>query len=48
MTPMEINYSGKSALIVDSKLEDLGTLRQILSRIGVGTDSGSFVGEYGA
>lgn len=33
---MEINYSGKSALIVDSKLEDLGTLRQILSRIGVG------------
>ncbi|WP_082800513.1 response regulator [Neptuniibacter pectenicola] len=36
MTPMEINYSGKSALIVDSKLEDLGTLRQILGRIGVG------------
>lgn len=33
---MEINYSGKSALIVDSKLEDLGALRQILSRIGVG------------
>lgn len=33
---MEINYSGKSALIVDSKLEDLGALRQILSRLGVG------------
>lgn len=33
---MEINYSGKSALIVDSKLEDLGTLRQVLSRMGVG------------
>ena len=33
---MEINYSGKSALIVDSKLEDLGTLRQILGRLGVG------------
>ncbi|MGH1463098.1 MAG: tetratricopeptide repeat protein [Neptuniibacter sp.] len=32
---MEINYSGKSALIVDSKLEDLGSLRQILSRLGV-------------
>lgn len=34
---MEINYSGKSALIVDSKLEDLGSLRQILSRMGVGS-----------
>ncbi|PIE25486.1 MAG: hypothetical protein CSA60_00335 [Neptuniibacter caesariensis] len=33
---MEINYPGKSALIVDSKLEDLGSLRQILGRIGVG------------
>lgn len=33
---MEINYSGKSALIVDSKLEDLGALRQILGRLGVG------------
>lgn len=33
---MEINYSGKSALIVDSKLDDLGTLRQILGRLGVG------------
>lgn len=32
---MEINYSGKSVLIVDSKLEDLGVLRQILSRMGV-------------
>ncbi|MGB0204045.1 MAG: hypothetical protein ACPF9K_03220 [Neptuniibacter sp.] len=34
---MEINYSGKSALIVDSKLEDLGSLRQILSNMGVGS-----------
>ncbi|WP_415892133.1 tetratricopeptide repeat protein [Neptuniibacter sp. PT8_73] len=33
---MEINYSGKSALIVDSKLDDLGALRQILGRMGVG------------
>lgn len=32
---MEINYSGKSALIVDSKLDDLGVLRQILSRLGI-------------
>ncbi|MFY0677754.1 MAG: tetratricopeptide repeat protein [Neptuniibacter sp.] len=34
---MEINYSGKSALIVDSKLEDLGSLRQILGNLGVGS-----------
>ena len=33
---MEINYAGKSALIVDSQLDDLGALRQILSRLGVG------------
>ncbi len=33
---MEINYSTKSALIVDSKLDDLGILRQILGRLGVG------------
>lgn len=32
---MEINYSGKSVLIVDNKLEDLGALRQILGRMGV-------------
>jgi tetratricopeptide (TPR) repeat protein len=31
---MEINYSGKSVLIVDNKLEDLGALRQILGRLG--------------
>ena len=32
---MEINYSGKSALIVDSKLDDLAALRQILNRMGL-------------
>lgn len=32
---MEINYSGKSVLIVDNTLEDLSALRQILSRLGV-------------
>lgn len=32
---MEINYSGKTALIVDSKLEDLGSLKNILGQLGV-------------
>lgn len=32
---MEINYSGKSVLIVDNTLEDLGALRHILGRLGV-------------
>lgn len=32
---MEINYSGKSVLIVDNKLSELGALRQILGQLGV-------------
>ncbi|MGB0466762.1 MAG: tetratricopeptide repeat protein [Pontibacterium sp.] len=32
---MEINYSGKSVLIVDNTLEDLASLRQILGHLGV-------------
>lgn len=32
---MEINYSGKSVLIVDNKLSELGALRQILEQLGV-------------